>query len=75
MTPWKGWKRIFDRDELKQLAARIEARGGKLIVADEEALGDALERARSANHVARDESTAAQPEIEIARVLGSAPAR
>jgi integrase len=46
VTPWKGWKRIFDRDELKQLVARIEATGREFIVPAAEALDDALERAR-----------------------------
>jgi integrase len=46
VTPWKGWKRIFDRDELKQLVARIEATGREFIVPAMEALDDALERAR-----------------------------
>ncbi|MSQ71266.1 MAG: site-specific integrase, partial [Betaproteobacteria bacterium] len=46
--PKKGWKRIFDRDELKQLAARIEAAGGTFVVKGEEPLADALSRARKA---------------------------
>jgi integrase len=46
VEPKKGWQRIFDRDEVKQLATRIDAAGGKFIVPDGEALGDTLERAR-----------------------------
>jgi integrase len=46
VTPWKGWKRIFDRDELKQLVARIEATGRKFIVPQAEAFDVTLERAK-----------------------------
>ena len=46
IEPKKGWQRIFDRDELTQLASRIEAAGGKFVEKDVEALADALERAR-----------------------------
>ena len=48
MEPKKGWQRIFDRDELKQLTARIEAAGGAFAVKKGEAPADALERARKA---------------------------
>lgn len=29
LEPKKGWKRIFDRDELEQLRTMIAAKGGK----------------------------------------------
>lgn len=48
VEPKKGWERIFDRDELTQLAARIEAAGGAFEVKKEESLAIALERARKA---------------------------
>ncbi|MDZ4250269.1 MAG: tyrosine-type recombinase/integrase [Candidatus Nanopelagicales bacterium] len=47
IEPKKGWLRIFDRDELTQLAARIEAAGGAFNAAEGETLTDALERART----------------------------
>jgi integrase len=46
VEPKKGWQRIFDRDELTQLAARVQDTGRKFIVSDGETLSDALERAR-----------------------------
>lgn len=46
MEPKKGWQRIFDRDELTQLTARIKAAGKAFAVVEGEALADALERAR-----------------------------
>ena len=48
VEPKKGWQRIFDRDELKQLVARIGGAGGKFAAKEGEALADALERARKA---------------------------
>lgn len=48
VEPKKGWQRIFDRDERKQLAARIEAAGGKFAAKEGEGETDALERARKA---------------------------
>lgn len=48
VEPKKGWERIFDRDELTQLTARIEAAGGIFAVKEGEALAAALERARKA---------------------------
>ena len=48
VEPKKGWQRIFDRDELKQVTARIEAAGGTFGVKEGEAIPDALERARKA---------------------------
>ena len=47
IEPKKGWQRIFDRDELTQLAARIEAADKAFPVAEGEALTDALKRARA----------------------------
>ncbi len=46
IEPKKGWLRIFDRDELTQLAARIEAADKTFPTVEGEALTDALERAR-----------------------------
>ena len=46
IEPKKGWQRIFDRDELSQLAARIEAADEVFTVKQGESLTDALERAR-----------------------------
>jgi integrase len=46
VEPKKGWQRIFDRDELNQLTARVEAAGGKFTVKEGETLTEALERAR-----------------------------
>jgi integrase len=46
VEPKKGWQRIFDRDELTQLKARIEATGAKFAIGQGTALADALERAR-----------------------------
>jgi integrase len=48
VEPKKGWRRIFDRDELVQLTARIWAVGGTLAVKAGEPLDDALEIARKA---------------------------
>jgi integrase len=48
MEPKKGWQRIFDRDELAQLTARIEAADKAFAAVEGEALTDALERARKA---------------------------
>jgi integrase len=47
IEPKKGWQRIFDRDELTQLTARIEAAGKAFPVVEGETLTDALERART----------------------------
>jgi integrase len=46
IEPKKGWKRIFDRDELTQIVLRIEAAGGKFSEQDDESLLDSIERAR-----------------------------
>ena len=46
IEPKKGWKRIFDRDELTQIVLRIEAAGGKFSKQDDESLIDSIERAR-----------------------------
>lgn len=48
VEPKKGWQRIFDRDELKQITARIEAAGGTFTVKERDSIADALERARRA---------------------------
>ena len=48
VEPRKGWERILDRDELKQLAIRIEAANGTFAEKEGEALADALARARKA---------------------------
>lgn len=47
MEPKKGWLRIFDRDELTQLMARIEAAGREFTTKEGQPLPDALERARA----------------------------
>jgi integrase len=46
VEPKKGWQRIFDRDELAQLTARIEAADKTYPAVEGETLSDALERAR-----------------------------
>jgi integrase len=46
MEPKKGWDRIFDRDELTQLSARIAAADGTFSATEGEALHLALARAR-----------------------------
>ena len=52
VEPKKGWKRIFDRDELSQLLNRIEAAGYKVpetegeSETEEKSLADAIERTR-----------------------------
>jgi integrase len=52
VEPKKGWKRIFDRDELSQLLMRIEAAGYKLPKTEDESengeksLAEAIELAR-----------------------------
>ena len=48
VEPRKGWERILDRDELKQLAIRIEAANGAFVAKEGEALAGALARARKA---------------------------
>jgi integrase len=45
--PRKGWERIFDRDELQQLSARINAAGDAFTVLEGEAPTQALRRART----------------------------
>ncbi|MDP2824712.1 MAG: site-specific integrase [Sulfuritalea sp.] len=47
IEPKKGWDRIFDRDELTQLMARIRAAGGAFVVQEYEHLAGALKRARA----------------------------
>ena len=46
VEPKTGWRRIFDRDELRQLALRIKAVGGKFPADEDESLPEALKRAR-----------------------------
>lgn len=48
VEPKKGWQRIFDRDELKQLATQIQTAGGKFAVKEGDSMADALDRARNA---------------------------
>ena len=48
VEPKKGWQRIFDRDELKQLATQIQIAGGKFAVKEGDFMADALDRARNA---------------------------
>lgn len=48
MEPKRGWQRIFDRDELTQLTALLEAAGKPFATTEGESLSDALDRARKA---------------------------
>ena len=48
MEPKKGWQRIFDRDELKQVTALIEAAGGTFALRESDSVVDSLERAKKA---------------------------
>ena len=48
VEPKKGWQRIFDRDEIKQVTARIEAADDAFAVKASDSIADALERARKA---------------------------
>ncbi len=47
VEPKSAWRRIFDRDELSQLIARIEATGGVFEQKDGESIVRSLARARS----------------------------
>jgi integrase len=47
VEPKKGWQRIFDRDEVMQLAARIEAAGEAFATIEGEDLAVTLKRARA----------------------------
>jgi integrase len=47
VEPKSAWKRIFDRDELTQLAARIAASGNPFEVKDGESITSALTRAQA----------------------------
>lgn len=75
VEPKKGWQRIFDRDELTQLTARIEANGDSLAKTETELLADALERARkTAKHLKIDTEGARMNALRIhdlRRTLGS----
>jgi integrase len=75
IEPKKGWLRIFDRDELAQLAARIEAADKAFAVVEGETLTDALERARkTAKRLKLDtEGTRIEPLRihDLRRTLGS----
>ncbi|QTO19904.1 tyrosine-type recombinase/integrase [Burkholderia seminalis] len=46
VEPKSAWRRVFDRDELAQLIARIEAVGGVFELKGDEAISRSLERAR-----------------------------
>ena len=46
VEPKKGWQRIFDRDELVQLATRLKAAGAEFLSDVDESLASALMRAR-----------------------------
>lgn len=46
VEPKRGWLRIFDRDELTQITARLEATGARFAIQEDEALSDTLNRAR-----------------------------
>lgn len=75
VEPKKGWKRIFDRDELKQLRIRIASEGGKLAESEDQPLTDALERARKlAKKMKIDTEGCRIPDLRIhdlRRTLGS----
>lgn len=83
VEPKKGWRRIFDRDELTQLALRIQKAGGTLTqpvdlqagIPDPESLEATLTRARAlATKLGIDMEGARIPDLRIhdlRRTLGS----
>ncbi|OIQ90431.1 putative prophage CPS-53 integrase [mine drainage metagenome] len=75
IEPKNGWQRIFDRDELSQLAMRIETTGNKNYKAEGESLSDALDRARhAAKHLKIDTDGCRMIDLRIhdlRRTLGS----
>lgn len=79
IEPKAGWKRIFDRDELRLLTAHIEAAGGTFKRDEAEKLSNAVDRARQvANKLDIDLSTIRMADLRIhdlRRTLGSWQAR
>jgi integrase len=79
VEPKSGWRRIMDRDELAQIAVRLNAAGKPLAARDNEALGEKLARARiEATKIKIDPSTIRMADLRIhdlRRTLGSWQAR
>jgi integrase len=79
VEPKGGWRRIFDRDELTQLEAQIQAAGGRVAIPEGESLAESLKRAMSAAKRLRiDPSKVRIPDVRIhdlRRTLGSWQAR
>jgi integrase len=79
VEPKGGWRRIFDRDELTQLATLITAAGGRIAITEGEGLGESLERARRlAKRLRIDGNRARIKDVRIhdlRRTLGSWQAR
>jgi integrase len=79
VEPKGGWRRIFDRDELTQLATRLSAAGGRFAIPEGESLGETLERARRvAKRLRIDPAKARIRDVRIhdlRRTLGSWQAR
>lgn len=79
VEPKMGWRRIFDRDELAQIAGMIEAAGGTFTRAEAETTTKALERARAlAKQLKLDVTGARMADLRIhdlRRTLGSWQAR
>jgi integrase len=79
IEPKNGWRRIFDRDELAQLAALIHGAGRQFEAAEGESLTDALSRAkRDAKRLRLDTAKARIANVRIhdlRRTLGSWQAR
>ncbi len=79
VEPKGGWRRIFDRDELRQLTVAIEAAGGQFARVEGEQLSAALERARkAAQRLKIDTSSIRMDDLRIhdlRRTLGSWQAR
>jgi integrase len=79
IEPKNGWRRIFDRDELTQLAALIRATGRPFDIGQGEDLGESLARARrDARRLRLDTSKTRILDVRIhdlRRTLGSWQAR
>ena len=79
VEPKGGWRRIFDRDELTQLATLLAAAGGHLSLPEGEGLGEALARAkREGKRLRIDTSKTRIKDVRIhdlRRTLGSWQAR
>jgi integrase len=79
IEPKNGWRRIFDRDEVAQLAALIHGAGRQFEIGDGEGLGESLARARrDAKRLRLDTTKARILDVRIhdlRRTLGSWQAR